>query len=319
MSLTALLHRLQATYHSLDARPNLLVLLQQGRPLCRQRILTLLERAILILQRIADFDQCINALFQSFQLLLENCSRIVSHSGNIELPGWRINPAGKITVFRMEGQGNPWDHASASGNYNFTERIVKQVMDYEELEVALRRCGSTWEAAQVHGMLCSRLATAGPAAGQDWMLHVLDGVEANSDMRAECETMLESLFGSSYQQLSERQSAFMPMLPDEFTPAEVRALALGQWCEGFLHGLVSGQSDDRIREKLASEPLAELIKDLLQISRAAVDDDDEGEETETAYTELVEYVRVAAQLAYEELADIRDGTVVADNEAGPLH
>ena len=53
------------------------------------------------------------------------------------------------------------------------------------------------------------------------------------------------------------------------------------------------------------EPLADIIRDLLQITRAAVDDDCDEESDEAAYTELVEFVRVAAQLAYEELADLR--------------
>ena len=43
---------------------------------------------------------------------------------------------------------------------------------------------------------------------------------------------------------------------------------------------------------------------MLQITRA-MSDDDEAEEEENAYAELVEYLRVAAQLTYEELADFR--------------
>ncbi len=44
---------------------------------------------------------------------------------------------------------------------------------------------------------------------------------------------------------------------------------------------------------------------MLQITRAEVDDDTDDETNEAAYVELVEYLRVAAQLAYEELAEIR--------------
>jgi uncharacterized protein YgfB (UPF0149 family) len=51
--------------------------------------------------------------------------------------------------------------------------------------------------------------------------------------------------------------------------------------------------------------LADIIRDMLQITRAATDDDSEAESDEEAYFELVEYVRVAAQLAFEELADLR--------------
>ena len=81
--------------------------------------------------------------------------------------------------------------------------------------------------------------------------------------------------------------------------------ALGHWCEGFLHGLVAAEHSDALRERLAAEPLSDIIKDLLQITRAGLDEESDEEDNESAYVELVEYVRVAAQLCYEELADLR--------------
>jgi uncharacterized protein YgfB (UPF0149 family) len=46
---------------------------------------------------------------------------------------------------------------------------------------------------------------------------------------------------------------------------------------------------------------------MLQLTRAAADDAGDDETNETAYAEIVEYVRVAVQLAYEELAEFRGG------------
>jgi len=42
---------------------------------------------------------------------------------------------------------------------------------------------------------------------------------------------------------------------------------------------------------------------MLEITRAEVDEETDDESNEAAYAELVEYLRVAAQLAYEELSD----------------
>ena len=176
---------------------------------------------------------------------------------------------------------------------------------HDALEDALRRCGSTWDAAQAHGLLSGRLAIAGADSGFDWLSQVLDGTDPANALRAECESMLATLFETTYQQFAERLSAFAPLLPDEGDSTAVRATALAHWCEGFLHGLVAGEHGDELRERLKAEPLADIIRDLLQITRAAVDDDCDEESDEAAYTELVEYVRVAAQLAYEELADLR--------------
>ena len=176
---------------------------------------------------------------------------------------------------------------------------------HDALEDALRRCGSTWDAAQTHGLLSGRLAIAGADSGFDWLSQVLDGTDPANAFRAECESMLATLFESTYQQFAERLSVFAPLLPDEDDSTAIRATALAHWCEGFLHGLVAGEHGDELRERLKAEPLADIIRDLLQITRAAVDDDCDEESDEAAYTELVEYVRVAAQLAYEELADLR--------------
>jgi uncharacterized protein YgfB (UPF0149 family) len=100
-------------------------------------------------------------------------------------------------------------------------------------------------------------------------------------------------------------SEFAPLLPDDSDSASLRAAALAHWCEGFLHGLVSVDHGEALKQRLASDPLADIIRDMLQLTRAAADDDSEEETTEAAYVEIVEYVRVAVQLTYEELAEFR--------------
>lgn len=139
---------------------------------------------------------------------------------------------------------------------------MQEKIEYDTLEESLKRCGSNWDAAQTHGLLTGRLAIAGVPAGPVWMLQVLEGVEAGNALRTECQKHLDTLYQSTFWQLSERLSEFEPLLPD-------------------------------------------VIKDMLQMTRAGLDEESDEEENESAYVELVEYLRVAAQLCYEELADIR--------------
>jgi yecA family protein len=194
-------------------------------------------------------------------------------------------------------------------------------IDHAALDAALKRCGASWDAAQTHGLLSGRLAIAGSESGFEWLSQVLEGTEANNALRSECETMLGDLFESTYRQLAERQSEFEPLLPDDDDSPSIRAAALAHWCEGFLHGLVSTTHGDALKQRLAAEPLADIIKDMLEITRAVADDS--GTETdEEAYAELVEYVRVAAQLTYEELVEFRQpaaGGEEKDAEPGVLH
>ena len=194
---------------------------------------------------------------------------------------------------------------------------MENAIDHDALDAALKRCGASWDAAQTHGLLSGRLAIAGSESGFEWLSQVLEGTEPNNALRGECETMLGDLFESTYRQLAERQSEFEPLLPDDGDSPSIRAAALAHWCEGFLHGLVSARHGDALKERLAAEPLADIIRDMLEITRAAADDDGDNDSDEEAYTELVEYVRVAAQLTYEELAEIREAAATDDDGEGP--
>lgn len=176
--------------------------------------------------------------------------------------------------------------------------------DFEELDDALRRCGSSYDAAQSHGLLASRLAVTGADGILDWMSYVLEGTDSGNALCKECEGLLSALAQISSARLSERQSAFSPLLPDDAAGLDERALALGHWCEGYLHGLVSVQHSNALKKKLAEDPIADIIKDFLQLTRASVGDAVD-ESTEESYVELVEYLRVASQLVFEELAEFR--------------
>ncbi len=193
---------------------------------------------------------------------------------------------------------------------------MDEKIDYDALDAALKRCGANWDAAQSHGLLAGRLAVSGVSAGPDWLLHVLEGTDENNAFRPECTRMLDTLYQATFWQLSERLSEFVPLLPDDDSDTGVRTMAMAHWCEGFLHGLVSAQHGDTLRDRLAAAPLADIIRDMLQITRAEVDEATDDETNEAAYVELVEYLRVAAQLTYEELAAIRHAADGAQADNG---
>jgi yecA family protein len=187
-------------------------------------------------------------------------------------------------------------------------------VEFNNLEEALNRCGASWDAAQTHGLLTGRLAVMGVPAGPDWLLQVLAGTEDGSVLRRECEGLLDTLYQSTFWQLSERLSEFAPLLPHDDEDVGLRTAALAHWCEGFLHGLVSVKHADALKERLADEPLADIIKDMLQMTRAGLDEECDDESNDAAYADLVEYLRVVAQLSYEELAEFRNERKVKTNE-----
>lgn len=185
---------------------------------------------------------------------------------------------------------------------------MEQAIDHDALQDILKSCGSSWNAGQVHGLLCGRLAVIGADGASRWFAQVLEDTNPKHALRGECEAVLDALFAETWRQLVERQSEFSLLLPDDQDSVQARTEAMAQWCEGFLHGLVSEKHSDDLKKRLAAEPLADIIKDMLQITQAAIGDEEDDDAAESALTELVEYLRVAAQLAYEELADFRSST-----------
>lgn len=196
---------------------------------------------------------------------------------------------------------------------------MQDSVEYTEVDELLRRCGATWDAAQAHGLLCSRLSLRGADAGGEWLGFLFEGAGRGS--REECVATLRTLFAVTFGTLAERQSQFAPLLPDDADSPAARTAALAHWCEGYLHGLVAAKHDERIKARLAAEPLAGIIRDLLEMTCATVDAEAPEETNEEAYTELVEYIRVATQLVYEELAEFRPpaGRDAAGNVSKPLN
>jgi uncharacterized protein YgfB (UPF0149 family) len=114
-----------------------------------------------------------------------------------------------------------------------------QAINHDELDALLKGCGSSWNAGQAHGLLCSRVSLAGADGASRWVAQVLGDATSDLAQRAECEEMLDALCATTWQQLVERQSEFSLLLPDDNDPASMRTEVMSQWCEGYLHGLVA--------------------------------------------------------------------------------
>jgi uncharacterized protein len=109
---------------------------------------------------------------------------------------------------------------------------------------------------------------------------------------------------------------FEPLLPSDAQPIEARTTALAEWCQGFLYGLGAGNIPDASR--LPGE-VGEIVRDFAEITRAGVDGAETEESNESAYAELVEFVRVGVQLLFEELSAARRAPAPAPDDAAPLH
>lgn len=177
---------------------------------------------------------------------------------------------------------------------------------FDQVAEALALADVLGEPAELHGQLCGLACIMGAdAAGPAWIMDLLAGSEAGESGRELARARLADAAGATLRSLQAGDMSLALCMPEDDAPLADRAEALAHWCQGFLHGLGVSAAGDQYTEV---ESTSEIIRDFSEISRAAFDPggDEDHEQSEAAYAELVEYVRVSAQLAYEELHALRD-------------
>lgn len=170
-------------------------------------------------------------------------------------------------------------------------------MGYAPLNTLLLGLGYEDDAAGYHGALCGALCVK--RAEEIDLMHLMDvGDTQPAPLEPETQRELATLREQALSSLQDGEAGFTPLLPDDETDLELRIAALVAWCEGFLFGLAS---NTQLNLKKCSEEAKEIVEDFAQFTRAGIGTDDDTELEETAYAELVEYIRVGAQLIYMEL------------------
>jgi len=169
-------------------------------------------------------------------------------------------------------------------------------IDYDALSEALARIDHGDDAAEYHGALCGALCVA--KAEQIDLLRLIEHDAHAVPNDAQARAVLVALREATVDALQDSDMGFDLLLPDDDTALVPRVRALGAWCEGFLFGLASRPGLDL---RKLSEEAQEIVRDFTEFTQAAVGDEDDANVEETAYAELVEYVRVGAQLLYMEL------------------
>lgn len=170
-------------------------------------------------------------------------------------------------------------------------------VSYFELEGTLLLSGSSAGAAECHGMLCGLACTSPRFDEQKWLTHVLGDAETASIL-SDTRELLQAVAADTLYKLDFIEAGFQPLLPDDHQAMCDRLEALVDWCGGFLLGFRLG----RVSELPAlSSDSREFIVDMQQLMRLDVLSGEGGEESEVAFTELVEYVKVGVLLLREEV------------------
>lgn len=173
------------------------------------------------------------------------------------------------------------------------------IMVYQGINIIFERNNAAISAAEAHGMATGMLCVNGQADGAHWLEELFkDSVDLSDEDRA----VLMKLFERTRELLVSEVFEFDLMLPDDEVLLGERVQALSRWCEGFLFGvgsayISSGWPGD----------VPEILKDITEFTK--LDEEAEGEEDESAFMEVTEYLRSAVLLLRDELNINTDGTV----------
>lgn len=167
---------------------------------------------------------------------------------------------------------------------------------YQTLSTFLQKNALPFDASEAHGLFCGLLC--GTTASQpQWQEILLKDQDPEIDTE-----LLQALYAWTMQKLSDFDLEFQLLLPADKKPLPSRAEALTLWCQGFLTGLKFAH----VSLKSKNQDVLEALKDISEIAKMNYEEvaaNNENED-ESAYVELVEYVRVAVLMIYQERTDL---------------
>ena len=168
------------------------------------------------------------------------------------------------------------------------------IPEYQQVADAISLCGDELLPSEWQGLILGSIC-----------YHLKTGIEPNlgtlmfdAKNKSEGIQPLLELTYSTYRAVMEEllsaEDILELMMPDDDESIEFRTEAVASWCQGYTLGLLQN-------EKFSIDQLppdaAEFTRDVMDISQASLGED--GQENERALMEVVEFLRVGAQLSFE--------------------
>lgn len=165
---------------------------------------------------------------------------------------------------------------------------------YSAFAALLTSSGHTVSPAELHGLLLGRSCAGAGFEIDSWLVDAAELLGAAPE-----DGIRQALIGLQEMvknELTGVDVTVVLLLPSDDAPLSERAVALGQWCQGFLGGFGLTARDSAL-----SAEAMEVLQDLSAISQVqnALDESDDGEHD---YMEVMEYLRVAPLLLFSECA-----------------
>ncbi len=173
--------------------------------------------------------------------------------------------------------------------------------DYQKTEQLFAVLQLEESASNIHGSLCGLLCTGKLEALTVWFEELFSGLDERDATVQEVRQILGGLFKSSKKRI-DGGLGLPPFLPDDNQPLSHRAVALAEWCQGFLYGVgISGAKESHF-----STQTREALHDFSEMAQLDAESIDEDEAGEVAFNDLYEFIRIATMQICDDLIQIPD-------------
>ncbi|MEH6453246.1 MAG: UPF0149 family protein [Psychromonas sp.] len=165
---------------------------------------------------------------------------------------------------------------------------------FEKITQTLESADLFTNASETHGVLSGLICGGVKLDDQSWKPHFNDVVNEGLGLPKNAQKLVESIYAQVVNQFTDDGMGFNLLLPSDNVPLDERAESMSQWAQGFLVGF--GMVQQALNQ--SSDEIQELIRDIRDISQVSLDFEQEDEESEIAFAEIVEYLRVGAMLCF---------------------
>ncbi|HGJ5897771.1 YecA family protein [Arsenophonus apicola] len=189
--------------------------------------------------------------------------------------------------------------------------IQKSLPNYQTLELLLQQQNVALTAAEMHGLITGLIC--GGNHDYNWKKSIYELTNDGLAFSQILTNPLRELYDFTLTSLDNNDFIFNLLLPEDGKVFE-QADALAGWVNHFLLGL--GVTQPKLMEK---KELKELVTDLRNIGMLGYDKNDDQNELEQALEEIIEYVKVAVQLCFIALMEVKVRRMKAKKNKPTLH
>jgi len=175
--------------------------------------------------------------------------------------------------------------------------MPEKTYDYDQINTLVLQANLDFSTSEIQGIASGMVCGGVVDIKQLWEQSLYSGVDADKETLSKVRKALEQVRLTTETEITNQSMALSLLLPNDDTNTSAQAIAIRDWCQGFLYGF--GLAGPQAKE-LFSEDAGEALEDFAEISKLEPDLLDE-EDIESALAELSEFIWVAALLIHQDV------------------